>query len=216
DRMFSNHDLVWSRLGFPNDCPFRKKIAWLPTYRNSVRGDILRDGKDSGNIFGMPGISTEALNEFLKQQNAFAYIKPHPMAPFEKAVELSNLAIVDDQWLRDHGVTLYEILGQMDVLVTDISSIVVGYLILDRPVIHSFPDLSEYESSRGFSINPVTDYLVGPVATNAGELLDCLARVLQGDDSHAEQRKKMRKLFHKNPDGHSTNRLLKHLELLPK
>jgi CDP-glycerol glycerophosphotransferase (TagB/SpsB family) len=216
DRMFSSPDLVWSRLGFSSGCPFKKTVAWLPTYRNSVRGEIFRDGKDSGNIFGMPGITAETLNEFFKQQNAFAFVKPHPMAPFEKAIELSNLIVIDDQWFRDRGLTLYEVLGQMDALVTDISSVVVDYLILDRPVIHSFPDLSEYESSRGFSIQPVTDYLVGPVAMDAGELLHYLSKVLQGDDSHANQRRRIRKLFHKNADGDSTNRLLRHLELLPK
>jgi CDP-glycerol glycerophosphotransferase len=215
DRMFSNPDSVWGRLGFPKNCSFKKRIAWLPTYRNSVRGDILHDGKESGNVFGMPGIAAEALNEFFKQQNAFAFVKPHPMAPFEKAIELSNLAVVDDQWLRDRGLTLYEVLGQMDGLVTDISSVVVDYLILDQPVIHSFPDMAEYESSRAFSINPVTDYLVGPVATNAEELFNCLSKVLQGEDSHADQRKQIRKLFHKNTDKGSTNRLLRQLELLP-
>lgn len=214
DRIFADPDSVWSRLALPNDGSFKKMVAWLPTYRHSVRGEILRDGRESGNIFGMPGIAAEALNEFLRQQNAFAFVKPHPMAPFEKAVVLSNLAVIDDQWLRERGVTLYELLGQADVLVTDISSIVVDYLILDRPVIHSFPDLMEYESSRGFSINPVTDYLMGPVATNAGELLNCLSRVLQNEDSHADQRRRMRSLFHKNPDGHATKRLLKHLGLL--
>ena len=215
DRLFSNPNSVWSRLGFSNDS-FRKKIAWLPTFRNAVCGSLYRDGKESGNIFGMTGVTAEKLNEFLKQQNAFAFVKPHPMARFEKNVELSNLLVVDDQWLRDRGLTLYEVLGQMDILVSDISSVVVDYLILDRPVIHSFPDLAEYESSRGFSINPVTDYLVGPVATNVEELYGCLAQVLQGDDSHAEQRRRIRKLFHKNTDDNSTNRLLQHLGLLLK
>jgi CDP-glycerol glycerophosphotransferase len=216
DRLFSNPESVRRRLGFPKDGSSRKIIVWLPTYRKSVRGEIRLDGKESGNVFGMSGISAETLNEFLTQQNAFAFVKAHPMAPFGKSVELSNLAMIDDQWLRDRGLGLYELLGQTDILITDISSVVVGYLILNRPVIHSFPDLAEYESSRGFSINPVTDYLVGPVATNVGELFDCLSQVLQGKDAHAEQRDKMRKLFHKNADGHSTTRLLRHLGLLGK
>jgi CDP-glycerol glycerophosphotransferase len=216
DRLFSNPESVRRRLGFPKDGSFKKTIVWLPTYRNSVRGEILHDGKDSGNIFGMPGISAEALNDFCKQQNSFVFVKPHPMAPFEKSVELSNLAIIDDQWLRDRGLTLYELLGQTDILITDISSAVVSYLILNRPVVHSFYDLAEYESSRGFSINPVTNYLAGPVATNVKELFDCLSQVLQGKDAHAEQREKMRKLFHKDIDGNATNRLLKRLGLLPK
>ncbi len=214
DRLFSDPDSVQSRLGFPIKQPFKKTIIWLPTYRQSVRGEIRHDGAESGNVFGMPGLAAETLNDFLKQQNVFAFVKPHPMAPFEKSVELSHLAIIDNQWLRDRGLTLYELLGQMDVLVTDISSVVVDYLILDRPVIHSFPDLAEYESSRGFSINPVTNYLVGPVVSNPEQLFNCLSQVLQSEDSHAEQRRRMRTLFHKNPDGQATTRLLQQLKLL--
>ena len=216
DRLFSKPDAVWQRLEFPKGGAFKKTVAWLPTFRNSVRGEIFHDGIESGNMFGMPGVEAEVLNEFFKQQNTLAFVKPHPMAPFEKAIELSHLIVVDEQWLRDRGLTLYEVLGQMDVLITDISSVVVDYLILDRPVIHSFHDMVEFESSRGFLMNPVTDYLAGPVVTSVEELLHCLTQTLQGGDSHADQRKKMRKLFHQNPDDQATTRLLKHLALLPK
>lgn len=216
DRLFSPPDSVWRRLGFANGHSFKKTIGWLPTYRTSVRGDILHDGVDSGNVFGMPGLTAEKLNDLLKQQNAFALVKPHPMAPFEEPKELSNLFIVDESWLRDRGLTLYEVLGQMDALVSDISSVVITYLILDRPVIHSFPDIAEYEASRGFSINPIADYFVGPVATTADQLLDCLVKIVQGEDSHTGQRRRIRALFHQNPDNNSTARLLRHLELLPK
>ncbi len=216
DQLLSNPASVRSRLKFLRGNAFKKKIVWLPTYRKSVFTQVPEHGRDSGNVFGMPGITAEALNDLFKRHDAFAIVKPHPWSRLKQSIELSNLAVVDDQWLRDRGLTLYELLGQMDVLVTDISSVVVDYLILDRPVIHSFPDLAEYESSKGFTINPVTDYLVGPMAVNAEELFDCLSRVLQGEDAHAAQRKRMRQLFHKYTDGDSTNRLLKHLKLLPK
>lgn len=215
DRLFSDSVVIRRQLNLPQFNASSQTIAWLPTYRQSVRGEIRLDGVDSNNVFEMPGMTVELLNEFLAQHDAFAFVKPHPMAPFENALILSNLAIIDDKWMRDRGLTLYSLLGQMDILVTDISSIYVDFLILDRPIIHSFPDLEEYQTSRGFSINPVTDYLAGPTATSVEELFEHLTQTIQGNDSLAGQRKHLRKLFHQDTDGFSTTRLLQELALLP-
>jgi CDP-glycerol glycerophosphotransferase (TagB/SpsB family) len=55
-------------------------------------------------------------------------------------------------WLRKRRLSLYELLGATHLLVSDTSSAVIDYLLLDRPVIHAFADLRVYESSRGFSV----------------------------------------------------------------
>lgn len=43
-----------------------------------------------------------------------------------------------------------EILNAFDVMISDYSSIVFDYLLLDRPVIYLIPDYEEYRSQRGF------------------------------------------------------------------
>ena len=108
---------------------------------------------------------------------------------------------------------MYELLGQADLLVTDISSVLVDYLILDRPIVHLFPDLDAYATSRGFSLNPIEDYFVGPVVRTAQEMLDCLPQILEGEDTHADKRRLVRDLFHENADGNATSRLLRKLRL---
>ncbi len=213
DRLFSDRDRVWNRLNLPENQRESKLIAWLPTYRKSVYGEIRQDGRESGNVFGTPGISPARLNEFLKEHNAYAFVKLHPMAPFNGVAILSNLLIFDDNWLRDRELTLYEIVGQSDIMISDISSILVDYLILDRPVIHCFPDIDEYRQSRGFSIEPVTDYFVGPVTTSAEELFAALDQVLKGEDTHATVRRKIRQLFFNDTNNKATVRLLEQIGL---
>ena len=56
---------------------------------------------------------------------------------------------------RERSLSLYELLGATDLLISDISSVVIDYLLLDRPIIHAFSDLGEYESSRGFTVEPI-------------------------------------------------------------
>ena len=213
DRLLAAGHGFWERLGLTAAIADKKIIGWLPTYRKSVTGEIRSDGLDPGNVFGMEGILPEELNEFLRQRQGFAIVKPHPMAGRAANRQLSNLLIIDDAWLRSQATSLYALLGQCDLLVTDMSSVVVDYLVLDRPVIHLIADLSEYRASRGFSIEPVEEYFAGPLATNAEELFAQLAVALRGDDSHRDQRRRIRKLFHTHPDANATQRLMAALNL---
>lgn len=210
DRLFSNRNAVVEKLGLGGD---HRLLAWLPTYRKSVRGLPRTDGIEAGNVFEMPDVDPERLNSFLKSRNAVLLIKPHPMAAFEASKTWSHLLIVDDAWLRQRSLSLYELLGATDLLVSDISSVVIDYLLLDRPIIHAFADRGEYESSRGFTVEPIDDWFAGPVATNSQELQDALESVLSGHDEEATKRRNLLKLSHRHRDGGATRRLLEAIGL---
>lgn len=205
DRLFISAENTFEKLQVS---PETKLIAWLPTYRQSVRGDLRTDGHESGNVFEMPDLDPDQLNEFLKSRNTVLLVKPHPMAVFNGTKSWSNLWIVDDAWLRQHSLSLYELLGATTLLISDISSVVIDYLLLDRPIIHAFSDLQAYQNSRGFSIEPITDYFMGPVVTTATGLEAALAEVLDGGDPMQEKRRSILHLSHSHRDSYATQRLL--------
>ncbi len=211
DRLFSNRCDVLEKLGMSGDT---RLLAWLPTYRKSVRGFSRTDGIEAGNVFEMPDVDPDELNTFLKSLNAVLLVKPHPMAAFDESRMWSNLLIVDDHWLRGRSLSLYEFLGATDLLISDISSVVIDYLLLDRPVIHAFSDLQEYTTSRGFTVEPIEDYFVGPVVTDSQGLRDALESALSGKDPAATRRREILDLSHAHRDGGATKRLLKALEII--
>ncbi len=210
DRLFSDRSTVMAKLGIPAD---KRLLVWLPTYRKSARGLPRTDGTDAGNAFAMPDLDPEEFNSFLAARNAVAVVKPHPMAASGEPGTFSNLLIINDAWLRERRVSLYEFLGATDLLISDISSVVIDYLLLDRPIIHAFADLREYESSRGFTVSPIADYFAGPVAGDARELLDALESALAGDDRAADRRRKLLELSHTDQDGRAAERLMDALEI---
>lgn len=210
DRLFSDRSDVFARLELSDG---QRLIVWLPTYRKSVRGELRQDGVELGNIFELPEANPESMNEFLASQNVVMLVKPHPMAAFDRNQVWSHLLIVDDQWLKDRSLSLYQTLGASDMLISDISSVVVDYLLLDRPIIHAFPDLKEYRSSRGFSVEPIEDYFCGPVVTNQTELLAALEVEFTGGDPDALKRRKMLELSHSHRDGNATERLIESIGL---
>ncbi len=188
-------------------------IAWLPTYRQSIIGEIRDDGQESGSVFGLRNLNNSSVLAFARAHNALIWVKPHPMATRGHVEEHDHLLIIDDAWILQHGLSLYGLLGASNVLISDISGAYVDYLILDRPIIHCFPDMMEYRNSRGFSVEPVENYLSGPLVRTWDALETAITQILDGDDPYSEQRRSICKLFHKYQDDASTERLLRAIGL---
>jgi CDP-glycerol glycerophosphotransferase (TagB/SpsB family) len=209
DRLFGKREAVLAKLGLAGAS---RLIAWLPTYRRSVRGLRRADGGDAGNVFEMPDVDPEKLNAWLARRGTVLVVKPHPMAAMSGG-SMSHLWIIDDNWLAERRLTLYQLLGATDALVSDISSVVIDYLLLDRPVIHAFADLESYHQSRGFTVEPIDDFFAGPVVRNVDELKAALEAAMHGEDPQAERRRRLLELSHTHRDGGATRRLLERVGL---
>ena len=205
DRLSCDRDSVFAKLGLS---PGMRLGAWLPTYRKSARGLTRNDGSTNGNVFEMSDLDPVELNQLLKEHHTALIVKPHPMSDYAPHGPYSNLYIVDGEWLLEHHVSLYELLGATDFLISDVSSVVIDYLLVDRPVVHAFSDREAYEKSRGFTVESLEQLLAGPVAANSCELFSELKQILNGDDPSAEKRHQLRTLCYSHVDYAATERLL--------
>ena len=210
DHLFTPRDEVFNKLRIESS---QRLIAWLPTYRKSVRGELRQDGNEYENIFEMPHIDPVHLNTVLRTNYATLWIKPHPMASGLTAREWSHIRIVEDHSLCEDNLSLYQLLGASDLLITDISSVLIDFLLVDKPVIHAFPDIDAYKKSRGFSVEPIEDYFAGAVVSNQEELIAALEVELRGEDPHAQKRRALRDLSHTHQDNKATERLLEAIGL---
>ncbi|MEK8143522.1 CDP-glycerol glycerophosphotransferase family protein [Streptomyces sp. M10(2022)] len=86
---------------------------------------------------------------------------------------------------RHHDVS--ELLALADVLVTDYSSIMFDYALLDRPIVLFAPDLDAYAADRG-SYFDLREKAPGPVAESEEELFAVLARLKAADTGYQERR----------------------------
>src|SRR5437763_16279730 len=91
-----------------------------------------------------------------------------------------------------------------DVLVTDYSSIMFDYAVLDRPVVIHAPDWDEYRTRRGTYFDLMTER-PGPVTTSEGELVEAL----QAGDEGARERGRFRARFCYLEDGHAAERVVR-------
>lgn len=189
--------------------------VWLPTYRRTVIGDDWRDGRDYDNAAQMPGFDADRFDAWLAARNMACVLKPHPLGPKPEIRTCGNLRIVDDAALAAQGLTLYSLLGGADVLLTDLSSVYVDFLALDRPVIHAFADRREYEAGRGCTFEWTDEFLAGPLAEDMAGVERALDEVRSGRDAHAEARARLRKRFHADPGAPASSALLEKLGLAP-
>ncbi|MFJ9035462.1 CDP-glycerol glycerophosphotransferase family protein [Streptomyces sp. NPDC102406] len=93
-----------------------------------------------------------------------------------------------------------ELLCLTDVLVTDYSSIMFDYALLDRPLVHFAPDLDAYTADRG-SYFDLRARAGGPVVATQDELHRTLAGIKESDGDWREARRAFAAEFGTYDDG---------------
>ncbi len=175
----------------------QKVFLFLPTYRQSVVGFITNDGTETDSVLGLTLDEASTLRAWLAHNNVMLIVKPHPMSVHHgREYEAGdNILIFDETDFMRSEVGLYELLGGVDLLITDVSSIYVDNLVTDTPVVFFFPDIDVYRRTRGLLVEPIEDYLAGPLTRTLPELLEALDEVVAGRDVWAGKREQMRQLL---------------------
>ena len=190
-------------------------IFYLPTMRKGLKAE----GDDfSDNIFNYPDYDPAKIDAFLEKENAYMVGKLH-FADMDKyagdAFALpQRLILLDTERMNEQMLTIYHVMNAFDALITDYSSVYADYLLLDRPMIFSLPDLESYGQDRGFVMDDPTQMMPGSVVRTQQELITQLSQAFSAPDREAELRETGRKLFHTYADTHASERLLKELERL--
>ncbi|HEX5463637.1 MAG TPA: CDP-glycerol glycerophosphotransferase family protein, partial [Burkholderiales bacterium] len=194
--------------GWAEDGRKRKLIVWLPTFRQSVR--LARhDGTDYGSVFGLPEAAAETIDEFCVSHDILCIVKPHPLSDHAgTSYDGKCLKVISEDTLREKRLTLYQLLALSDALITDISSVYIDYLLVNRPIIFSFPDMDSYAKSRTVLLQPLSDWLAGPVVADMRGLFAEMEKVAFGTDEHAARRRVLIDRIHQHQDGGATERLL--------
>ena len=143
---------------------------YMPTWRDSQR-DIFAQKMDLGK-----------LNEALASRNELLLLKPHPNTI------VGDLGAYPNIVLMDPSADVYPVLPFTDVLVTDYSSVLYDYLLMDgKKVVLYLYDFKDYVKDRDFAY-PFDENVTGQRAFNFEELLSIVgngAKALDEDERKA-------------------------------
>ncbi len=144
------------------------------------------------------------IKEFEKQKNDLFIIKLHPQAKgVDPKIKLPK-NVIDLSYYPD----VQDLLLISDILISDYSTIVFEFSLLERPTIFYMHDLKEYLMERGGFDLDINTELPGPIAYNAKELM----KYIKSDQWYADYKKKIdyaNKEFNYLNDGHVCERIVK-------
>lgn len=166
-------------------CRGRKMILYAPTFRD--------EQKD------YPELKLDA--EYLSKRMGDGYVIGLRMHPFVAR----NIKIKGTERILDFSSykSLNTLLFATDILITDYSSILFEYAVLDRPMLFYAYDLDTFVGDgRGF-YKDYADYVPGAVVRTMEELADGLA----GEDAYGKKRRAFVKDAYRYRDGKSMERL---------
>lgn len=131
---------------------FSKKILWMPTYR---KNDIF-----SKNF----NLRLKRINNIFKSKNYICVIKTHPLdSRFDQIDEMSNIKIIDEIFLRRNHLIFYQIFSEVDLLITDFSSVCIDFMLTEKPIIFFAEDFDKYNNSTGFIFDDLEKIFPGKI-----------------------------------------------------
>lgn len=163
---------------FETQDPMAKVGIYMPTFRFELNDQTVMDKIKAGNFFAFDDFDAEKLNDALKKMHQYLIIKLHPYEMklvASKTHLYSNICFLNNSYLFDKKIDLYEMLAATDYLMTDFSSIYFDYLHLDKPVYFITNYLKQYETVRGLLLAPYKDVVPGQCVNNQSQMLEALA-----------------------------------------
>jgi CDP-glycerol glycerophosphotransferase (TagB/SpsB family) len=151
--------------------PFgRPYVVWMPTFRQSQMGAIRKDGDSAG---GLPSSQQiDGVVDALNDAGIDLVVKMHLMADVGEKQRFSRpgVLLVDDEWLVERGLTLYDLLRSSLTLVTDYSSVAVDYIVTGRVPVLVVADLLQYVATRGLNFDVEDFEILGVLASEFDSL----------------------------------------------
>lgn len=197
---------------------YKKIVLWMPTYRRLPPGmdrETSGNGLELDNLFNSEDFDAVAFNKILQEHNTICLVKPHYYYDLSNqgiSDELTNILFISDQWILNQKITLYHLIGCMDMLITDFSSVMTDFSLLDKPIVCFCTDLEEVNRSEELYFEDIENWLPSKLIQNQVEFFDFFNQLLTtGTDPYIEKRRKMRDLYFQNQDDKSAERLAKHI-----
>lgn len=185
-----------------------KVLLYAPTYRAPT--DSNKDARVR--LFPFDDMNLANLSEFLDANDAYILIRMH-------INDKATRALLDNPRILEFGFNVLSdvnpILPEVDIVITDYSSIMYDFLLLDRPVIFIPYDLDEYMKNPGLIVDDFDYWTPGIKVSHLKELISYSDDMFKGKpDPFSFHRERIRKIIHSHQTPNTTSRFVANLEQL--
>ncbi|MDO5415009.1 MAG: CDP-glycerol glycerophosphotransferase family protein [Bacillota bacterium] len=171
----------------------KKVILYAPTFRGDVSNAKAPDKLEL---------------EFMKKNLGDKYVILIKHHPFIKDLPEISESCYEFAFDVTHELDIDVLLCASDICISDYSSLVFEYALLNKPMIFFAYDLDDYNDWRGFYYD-YDEMTPGPIVKDASKLVDQIE--LASNNYNYEEIKTFKNKFMEACDGQSTNRILEHV-----
>ncbi len=173
---------------------YAKVVLYCPTFRDFERPDA-----------PFRAAQFDELARLLEARNYLLLVSSHHLDGTLDLRTNTSPNIVD---INGRFEDIQDLLPDVDVMVSDYSSIVYDFMLSGRPIIYYCHDYGRYLARRGFLIDYFND-LPGPFCQTFEELLQTIATVddWAEDEDYRRRYQQVTDLFHHYQDGRASERL---------
>lgn len=182
----------------------KKLIVYAPTYRQT-------SVSDTAYYYQFTQTEIDALKQFLQANNAILGYRPHY---FKNSNQFFNLdKFIDNELIFDLSQAVipeYSALArELDLLITDYSSVYIEALYLNKPVICFGYDIEHYRTQQDGLLYDMDLAFPGPILQEFGALINALQERLQATpEAISLEQATAKKLFFKYNDANNSQRVV--------
>lgn len=170
-------------------------ILYCPTYRRNA----------SIRFFPFDDFDINHLNHFLEEKRIVILTRGHVQDNRTYNSFRSNRIIELNQDILQE---VNDILPEVDILITDYSSIFFDYLLCNKPCLFIPYDRDIYEREVGFLFDDYDYWTPGRKVNNYREFIWAVEEIISGNDEFEDKRKELRDLFHYYQKGSSSEKII--------
>lgn len=170
----------------------KKILLYAPTYRGSVAEAKTPD------VLDITLFSKELGQEYV------LLLKHHPLVKKLPIIDQEKRAFCMDMTSK---MSIEELLCVSDICISDYSSLVFEYSLLEKPIIFFAYDIEEYFDWRGFYFC-YEELAPGPICKTNQELLEQIKQMKQIEPIIINKIQAYKSKFMSSCDGHATERIL--------
>ncbi|MFO7878457.1 MAG: CDP-glycerol glycerophosphotransferase family protein [Bacteroidales bacterium] len=168
-----------------------KVILYTPTYRKNLSMDLL---------------DMDEINRFAEKNNLLFVIKHHVLTKVSSRQEYSRI------FHYNKYKDIYPLMCISDLMMTDYSSIVMDYIIRDKPMVFFIPDYEQYKKSEAGLRQDFLEMSPGPKVYNMDDLYAVLkTELLTEGANYMEARQTISEVAYKHKDGKSSERIYQYI-----
>ncbi len=175
-----------------------KTIIYLPTFRDSKKDAVTAKV-----------IDLVKLDEFCVTNKILFIFKFHSWGILKDPVLKEQINNSKNVIFYDNSKDIYPALPNLDIMISDYSSVYMDFLLLNKPILFFTYDLLEYEKNEREFYYDYETLTPGAKCCTQEELLNEILRIINdGEDIYKEQREELCKKTFEDCDGKSSDRIV--------